>query len=317
MYAVLLGLFGLYFYYHQMNEKVLQENDIAAVSSTLDEKYVMVTFQAGIDYWKTAIKGFEDAAGELNVSVEYRGAPQFDVYEQITVLEQVIARKPAGIAVSAVDAKRLNPTINQAVEAGIPVVLFDANAPDSKAVSFLGTNNLEAGAEAAHKMASLMNEEGKVAVLTAPGQLNLEERTAGFVKIIQEQYPNMKVAAVKDSQRDQMTAKKVVTALLEEQPDIKGFFSTEANAGIGIAQAAKSLNKQVHIVGFDTYKQTLDLIKEGEIDATIAQNTWEMGYQSLHFLFRLRHNPDEKIPGRVNTGVAVVTKENIEAYYAW
>ena len=75
--------------------------------------------------------------------------------------------------------------------------------------------------------------------------------------------------------------------LLKSQPDITGFFSTEANAGVGIAQAARSAGRDVRIIGFDTYKSTLDLIQSGEIDATIAQGTWDMGYKSLHFLVQL------------------------------
>ncbi|MCP3763485.1 substrate-binding domain-containing protein [Domibacillus sp. A3M-37] len=316
IYMLLIGVFGLYFYYYQMSEKEWEQSETASLSKSLDEKYVMVTFQAGIDYWKPAIKGFEDAAEELGVSVEYRGAPQVDVYEQITVLEQVIARQPAGIAISAVDAARLNATIKQALEADIPIVLFDADAPDSGAASFLGTNNKEAGAAAAHKLAAIMNRKGKTAVITAPGQLNLQERKDGFVQAI-ESYPEMEVVAVEDGRRDEMTAKQAVVDLLKEHPDIEGFFSTEANAGAGIAQAARVLQKDLHIIGFDTYKRTLDLIKEGEMDAAIAQGTWEMGYQSLHFLVQLYQNPDREIPKRVNTGVTVVTKENVEAYYAW
>ncbi|WP_309090608.1 substrate-binding domain-containing protein [Domibacillus sp.] len=313
IYVVLIIAFGLYFYFYQTSEKALQHSS----PESLDEKYVMVTFQAGIDYWKPAIKGFEDAAEELGVSIEYKGAPQVDAYEQITVLEQVIARKPAGIAISAVDAEKLNPTIKQAVEAGIQVVLFDADAPKSGAASFLGTDNKEAGAEAAHKLASLMDEKGKTAVITAPGQLNLQERTKGFTEAMKQHYPNMQVVAVENGRRDEKTARQAVLNLFKQHPDIGGFFSTEANAGAGIAQAARADGRDVKIVGFDTYKTTLDLIQSGEIDAAIAQGTWEMGYQSLHFLVQLHQDPDSSIPARVNTGVTVVTKENAASYYAW
>lgn len=316
IYAFLLLAFGAYFYHYQINERERQQSETASFSTSLDEKYVMVTFQAGIDYWKPAIKGFEDAAEELGVSVEYRGAPQVDVYEQITVLEQVIARKPAGIAVSAVDAQKLDSTIQQAIDAGIPVVLFDADAPESGAASFLGTNNKEAGASAARQLASLLNETGKTAVITAPGQLNLQERTNGFVETI-ESYSDMEVVAVENGERDERAAKQAVLQLLKEHPDMKGFFSTEANGGAGIAEAVRSVQSDARVIGFDTYKQTLDLIKKGEMDATIAQGTWEMGYQSLQFLTKLKQNPSARIPKHVNTGVTVVTKENVEAYYAW
>jgi len=316
-YAALILAFSTYFYYYQSSEKILQRNGTASLSESLDEKYVMVTFQAGIDYWKPAIKGFEDAAEKLGVSVEYRGAPQVDAYEQITVLEQVIARKPAGIAISAVDAERLNPTIKQAIKANIPVVLFDADAPKSGAASFLGTHNKEAGAEAAHKLAALMKEKGETAVITAPGQLNLTERTEGFVQAIKQNYPYMKVVAIENGERDEKAAKRAVLGLLKKHPNVDGFFSTEANAGAGIVQAARSSGRDIKVVGFDTYKSTLDLIEAGEMDATIAQGTWEMGYRSLHFLVQLHQKPNSSIPARVNTGVTVVTRDNAASYYAW
>src|SRR5690606_23236197 len=96
----------------------------AGLRGGMEEKYVMVNFLTGIDYWKNVLKGFEDAAAHLGVSIEYKGSTQYDVQEQIIVLEQVIARKPVGIALSAMDSEALNDAINKAVEAGIPVVMF-------------------------------------------------------------------------------------------------------------------------------------------------------------------------------------------------
>ncbi|KAF6603470.1 substrate-binding domain-containing protein, partial [Paenibacillus sp. EKM208P] len=90
--------------------------------------YMMITFQSGLEYWKSGLKGFEDAGDALGVTVEYRGATRYDAQEQTTVIEQAIARKPAGIAISAIDPHSLIPVINKALDAGIPVVLFDAEA---------------------------------------------------------------------------------------------------------------------------------------------------------------------------------------------
>ena len=286
------------------------------------EKYVMVTFLAGIDYWKSAIKGFEDAAAEMDVSVEYRGATQYDVHEQITVLEQVIARKPAGIAISAIDPYKLNTTINKAVEAGIPVVLFDSDAPSSKALSFIGTNNYGAGEISAHKMADLLNGKGKVAVITLPNQLNHQERTDGFVETIRSEYPEMDVVAIKDGKGDELYSEEVTVEIMKNNPELKGIFATEANGGVGIAEAVQTNkeNNDVKVISFDTDKPTLDKIREGSISATVAQGTWNMGYWSLEFLFQQNKESDmqqdHQLPGYVDTGVSIVTKENLHEFYA-
>jgi ribose transport system substrate-binding protein len=211
---LLFSIFFIYLYNYHLDSNPVQEN--THLQGEIGEKYVMVTFQAGIDYWKNSIKGFEDAATALNVSVEYRGATQYDSHEQITVLEQVIAKKPAGIAISAINPYELNTTINKAVEAGIPVVLFDSDAPASKAYSFLGTNNYAAGVTGAQKMAELVGRKGKVAVITLPEQLNQEERTDGFVETVHEEFPEMQVVAIKDGKGNQLQSEQAAIEILKK-----------------------------------------------------------------------------------------------------
>ncbi|UOQ49277.1 substrate-binding domain-containing protein [Gracilibacillus caseinilyticus] len=323
VYIILIGLFVLYVYQYQTSETTSNDWSEHELRGTMDETYVMVTFQAGIDYWKRALKGFEDSAEALNVSVEYRGATQYDVNEEITVLEQVIAKNPSGIAVSTMDPEALNPVIDQAVETGIPVVMFDADAPESKAYAFLGTDNYYAGVTAAHKMAELLQEEGDVGIITHPNQLNHQERTQGFRDTIAKEYPNMTVVAVKDGRGDQMISKEVSEDLMREYPGLQGIFASEANGGVGVGKAVLDQDKkgQMHIISFDTDKGTLDMIEEGVISATMAQGTWEMGYWSLQFLFHLQHDlagdvqSEMKLPRYMDTGVTVVTKENVSDYY--
>ncbi|UOQ84136.1 substrate-binding domain-containing protein [Gracilibacillus salinarum] len=323
VYIILIGLFVLYVYQYQTSETTSNDYSEHELRGTMEETYVMLTFQAGIDYWKRALKGFEDSAEALNVSVEYRGATQYDVNEEITVLEQVIAKNPSGIAVSTMDPEALNPVIDQAVEAGIPVVMFDADAPESKAYAFLGTDNYYAGVTAAHKMAELLQEEGDVGIITHPNQLNHQERTQGFQDTIAKEYPNMTVVAVKDGRGDQMISKEVSEELMDEYPGMQGIFASEANGGVGVGKAVLDQDKkgQMHIISFDTDKGTLDMIEEGVISATMAQGTWEMGYWSLQFLFHLQHDlsgdvqAETKLPRYMDTGITVVTKENVSDYY--
>ncbi|WP_208589507.1 substrate-binding domain-containing protein [Gracilibacillus suaedae] len=323
VYIVLIGLFVLYVYQYQTSETTNNDWSEHELRGTIDETYVMVTFQAGIDYWKRPLKGFEDAAEALNVSVEYRGATQYDVNEEITVLEQVIAKNPSGIAISTMDPEALNPVINQAVDSGIPVVMFDADAPDSQAYAFLGTDNHYAGVTAAHKMAELLNKSGEVGVVTHPNQLNHLERTQGFRETIKNEYPEMTVVEVKNGRGDQMISKEVSEELMREHPDIKGIFASEANGGVGVGKAVLDQQRKgdLEIISFDTDKGTLDMIEEGVISATLAQGTWEMGYWSLQFLFHLQHglagdlNGETNLPRYVDTGITVVTKENVSDYY--
>lgn len=292
---------------------------------TLEEKYVMVTFLSGMEYWKKSIKGFEDGAQALNVSAQYVGATQYDVEEQVTVLEQVIAKKPAGIALSVINVEALTDSINKAVDAGIPVVLFDAGAEGSRAYSLLATNNYNAGVTAAHKMAELLHSQGKVGVITQPNQLNHQERTAGFEETIANEYSSMEVVAVKDGKGDELISAQVANDILTEHPDLAGLFVTEANGSLGVGQRYQ-FQKNVKIITFDTDIGTLDLVKKDAVAATIAQGNWNMGYWSLQFLFQLHHSLNDQygvmalegapVPVYVDTGITVVTKDNVDNFYA-
>lgn len=330
VYIILISAFLLNLVNYQSQEIPASSNGKGeGLQGEIDEKYVMVTFQVGNDYWKNVLKGFEDAANSLNVLVEYRGATQYDVNEQITVLEQVIAKKPSGIALSSMHPEALNVTINKAVDAGIPVVLFDSDAPGSKAYSFLGTNNYNAGVIAAHEMAELLDKKGKVAIITLPSQQNHIDRSKGFKETMAKFYPEIVMVAEKDGKGDQLVSRKAALDLLDENPDLKGIFATEANGGVGVGEAtlSRKQDKQVKIVSFDTDKQTLDMVKDGTISATVAQGTWNMGFWSLQYLFQLHHGVIKPVNEQqdtenlravpiMDTGITIVTRKNIENFYA-
>jgi ribose transport system substrate-binding protein len=331
IYLILITTFMVYFTFYHFRGANTNSWDPTGqgIQGEINEKYVMVTFMSGIDYWKNALKGFEDAAQLLNVSVEYHGATQYDVHEMVTVLEQIIAKKPAGIAITAMDPEKLNVTINKAVDAGIPVVLFDSDAPKSDALSFLGTNNYNAGVTAAHKIADLTGKNGEVAVISLPSQLNHQQRYAGFKDTIEQQYKDIDIVMLMDGKGDQIKSQMAAYELMNSYPNLSGIFVTEANGGIGVGNAIKEARKlsQIKIISFDTDKGTLDMVKNGIISATLAQGTWNMGYWSLQYLFHIHHQLVQPVsnwnegdvpllPINVDTGISVVTQNNVDNYYA-
>ncbi len=208
------------------------------------------------------------------------------------------------------------------------MVLFDSGAANSKAQSFLGTNNYNAGATAAHELAKLLEGKGEVAVITLPNQLNHQERTKGFQDTIKADYPEMDIVAIKDGQGDSLFSRTVTHQLINDYPTIAGVFATEANGGVGVGDAIRLEKKigDIEIISFDTDKGTLDLVDEGIISATLAQGTWNMGYWSLVYLFHLHHDLTEPqilqtkeiapLPLYVDTGITIVTEENVDYYYA-
>lgn len=280
------------------------------------EEYYMVSFLSGIDYWKTCFKGMEDAAALYGVTAQYTGQTDSDVAGQVAVLEQVIAKQPKGIAVSCVNSTALEDTINSAIEQGIQVVTFDSDSPTSNRSSYLSTGNEEAGQKAAEYLAPQVDNKGKIAVLYTVGAENSEARVAGFKAWCAENAPDIEFVDVNDA-GDTTTATDNMAAALQANDDITGVFCVDGIAGTAGPTAVKEAGRDdLKVLAFDVDKTVLDMIKTGDIDATVAQGQYNMGYWSMVMLFTQAHGlADADLPGFVDTGVTIVTKETVDNYY--
>lgn len=301
-----------------------------SVPESANGEYYMVSFFAGADYFKGCFAGFESAAKEAGVTATYMGSQGSDMNAEVTVLEQVIAKNPKGIAVSCVNPDGLKDSIDKAIAQGIPVVTFDADSPDSKRYSFLGTGNYYAGTVAAKALGEQIGGKGQVGILQVPGLLNLQQRVDGFSDTMASLYPDVEIVQIVNGNLDQAEGAKVTSGMLQAYPDIVGIFGSDASAGVGAATAVKEAGKagEIKIIAFDTDTGTLDLIKEGVLSGSIAQGTYNMGWWSFQMLFNVNggagnFNPVEgwrefnmnPLPPNVDTGVSVVTKENVESFY--
>lgn len=297
---------------------------VASLSSSLaqSDEYVMVTFLSGLEYWRDAYRGMEDAAQVLGVRTSYTGAVRYDINEQITVLEQVIAMQPAGILLTVMNPEALKESIDRGIAQGVPIVTFDADSPQSNRYAFLGTGNYQAGAVAARYMCSRVSS-GEVAISSVPAQLNHVERRQGFVDTLAAECPGLTVVTITDDRTDTAVAAREMSTVLMANPDIVGIFATNASGGVGVAQAVREAGKseQITIVSFDFDEGTLDMIDEGLITATLAQGTWQMGFWGLHFLYALANDQIRSVadwqganigplPPIVDTGVVVITAQN-------
>src|SRR5438874_7902967 len=145
-----------------------------------DEKYFLVSANIKIPYWETAGAGFSQAASQLGVHAEFVGPDTYDPQAERQELQRVAKLKPSGILISAAEAGALKEDIDAAIAAGVPVITLDSDAPQSKRLVFIGTNNYEAGLMGGRLAAKKMQGKGDVAVFTIPGQPNLDERLNGY-----------------------------------------------------------------------------------------------------------------------------------------
>jgi ribose transport system substrate-binding protein len=314
----------------------LKRSSVAAASAMLasrgltlakaqdSQTYYMVTFLSGISFWKDAFRGMQDAAEYLGVEAIYQGEEEYDVTGEVRVLEEVIGTGPDGVLVTVIQADAMQPTIDAAIDSGLPVVTFDSDSPLSKRYSFLGTGNYSAGVMAARYLGPLVGA-GQAAVVTVPTQNNLAQRTQGFLDTLAAEYPDVVSgdAFIVDNQNTSEQAASGLAALLQAEPGITGVFSSNAQAAIGAAQAIREagLSDSIHHIGFDFDAGTLDLIDSGELGATLAQGTWQMGFWGLLFAYMVRNDMIESVedyvaagisplPPNVDTGVVVINQEN-------
>lgn len=285
----------------------------AYVGNSSDE-YYMVSFLSGIDYWKHCYAGMEDAGKALGVTTKYTGQTDADVAGQVAVLEQVIAQNPKGITVTCVNSTALADTINSAIEQGISVVTFDSDSPTSNRSSYLSTGNYDAGVVAAEYLVPLCGNEGKIAVLYTVGAENTEARVEGFEDWCAENAPGVELVKVNDA-GDTTTAVDNMSAALQAN-DLVGLFCVDGIAGTAGPTAVAEAGKDLKVLAFDVDITVLDKVKSGEIDGTVAQGMYNMGYWSMMFMFTEANGlSDKALPGYVDTGVAIVTAENVDDYY--
>ena len=287
-----------------------------------DQLYVEVSALGNLDYFYDHKLGMKLAGEALGVRTEYVGPAEYDIPAMITAFEQALAKKDLkGIVVVGFEPA-LVPSINKAVESGVPVVTVDADLPESKRIAFVGTGNVTAGYEGGMKLAQLIGGRGKVALMTKPGQSNLEERIRGYKDALGK-YKDITLVQIVDTQSDAIIAAQVATAVLRRNPDLAGIGCVEAAGGTGAATAVKEagLAGKVKIVSMDRGNDVLEQIGKGVISATIAQRTALMPYYAVAILYNLNNqtipitedNAKAKVlpvPSSVDTGVIVVDASN-------
>jgi len=291
-----------------------------------EERYVFVAFNTSLPYWQEAEAGLNDAAKQMGVKAELEGPAAFSADEELKAFQQAVAQKPSGIMLSAANADLFKEPINAAVAQGIPVICVDADSPDSKRVTFVGTDNFRAGQESGKRMAELLAGKGNIVIITIPSQFNISERMRGVTEALKK-YPAIKIAKTIDDKGDLRVADDAIAALVHGKDKPDGIISLEASGGAGAADALHivSLEGKIPIISFDKDPETLDWIQRGAITATVVQKPYVMSFYALKLLDDLHHNavhefkdwrtaPAAPIPTFVDTGTAMVDKNNLAIY---
>jgi ribose transport system substrate-binding protein len=297
---------------------------------TNKEVFYLISVNAALPYWQTAAAGFKEAASQYKVTARVVGPDGHDPQAELAELQKAVAAKAGGILISVADAAVLQPGIDAAVSAGIPVITVDSDAAGSHRLYFIGTNNLEAGRLGGQRVVEKLGGKGNVVFFTLVGQPNTEERLKGFKDAFSSR-PEIKIANVVDIKSDPKGAfdKAQEFMALTGAQKIDAFICLDSASGKPVSDAvARVSGTNRLVVAWDVNQDTLDGIKAGTIDSTVAQKPFTMGYVGLKALDQLFHDPPQQLgkdtstdsfaqlPVFVDTGTSLVDKSNVNDYIA-
>ena len=294
-----------------------------------EELYSMVVFTKGAEYFNWCYAGFQAAAASIGdwISTELQGPAEWDASAEARAVDTVLAKKPNGIVVSCADESTLISSINKAVDGGVPVICFDSDSADSNRLSYVGTNNLDFGAVAGEAIVNAIGTSGEVAIIMVPGAISMEERAQGCVDYLAEHAPDITVTYLND-EGDVVKAEQVVSAALQSNPNIKAVFSTHGYGAPGAAAACRTLKKldDVCIIGSDYDAATIELLVNGEINGTVTDDPYLLGYEAFMLAYAAAHPTDVPsshpgfghVPPLIYGGCSLLTGEMLkdEATYA-
>ena len=282
--------------------KASKEYDIALLQGVVGDQFY-ITMQCGA----------QEEAAKLGVKVNTQGPQKFDPTLQKPILDSIVASKPDALLVAPTDVQALQQPLQQAAAAGIKVVLVDTTTADpSFATSAISSDNEGGGAAAFDAIKQLHPEGGKVMVMgLEPGVSTTDARAKGFEDAVKAD-PKFNYVGVQFSHNDPATAAQLVGAQLQRDPDLVGVFAVNLfsaeGAATGIKQAGKS--GQVQVVGFDAGPNQIQALREGTVQALVAQDPGAIG----------RFGVDEAVTAldggqntpNVQTGFTIITKENLD-----
>jgi ribose transport system substrate-binding protein len=249
-----------------------------------------------------------------NVEIIWNAPMQNDQIKQKEILETFIAQGVDGIAISCLNGDYLTPTINEAVDKGIPVVTWDSDAPKSKRVAFYGVNDYQSGVIMGEEIVKLLGQSGgEIAVITTLGADNLAKRLEGAMSVIR-QHQQIKVVETFDVEDEAIKTGRVIETATQTYPNLRAWLSVGGWPGFSRNILDPVDPKKTFVVSFDVIPPAPEIIKEGKIQLAIGQKYFGWGSEPTKILYDIVVNkkyPDKQV---VDSGVDVVTPQNVDAY---
>jgi len=283
-------------------------------SASGDKPYVAIIskgFQH--QFWQAVQLGATNAAEANNVTMTYEGPEnESQVDKQLEQLKAALAKKPSAICFAALDSKAANSLLEEAKAAKIPVIGFDSGVDSDIPVTTAATDSVASAALAADKMAALIGNKGKVAIV-AHDQTSRTgiDRVKGFTDQIMSKYPDIKLLTTQYGGGDQLKSTDITKAIIAANPDIKGFFGANEGSAIGVLNGVKESKKvgKIMVIGYDSGKAQKAAIADGSMAGAITQDPIGIGTKCIEAA--VKAIAGETLPKLIDTGFKWYDKTNI------
>src|SRR3954471_20436299 len=278
-------------------------------------RFMIIPKALDIPVFNYAKIGAERQAKEYgNVEILWNAPASADQLKQKEILESAITQRVDGIAISSLNGDFLTDTINKAIDAGIPVVTWDSDAPKSKRYAFYGVDDLASGKIMGEQAIRLLNGKGKVAIITSMGATNLQRRLDGM-KEAPAKAPGIQIVETFDIKEDAVRCAELMATGTNRYPDLGAWLSV-GGWPVFTRNATASVDPaKTKIISFDTIEPALSLLREGKVTVLLGQKYFGWGTEPVKLLYDIKHG---KMPGTtiIDSGVDVVTKQNVDDYAA-
>ena len=270
------------------------------------------------DFWSIAKAGVKAGEKDFKAVCDFRMPTQGTALEQKEILQDLIVKGVSGIAISPVSPDSQTAMLDDAASK-LHLICMDSDAPKSTRLCYVGTSNYDAGKVAGEQLKKALPNGGTVMIFvgTLDAQ-NAAQRNKGVADAVKG--TKIQILGTMTDNADHTKARANVEDTLVKRPDIAALVGLWSYNGPAIADAVKSGGKvgKVKIVCFDEDEKTLAAVKDGIIFATVVQKPYEFGYQSVRMLAALSRGERVDIPKNkiIDTGVDVITKENVDAFTA-
>lgn len=292
-------------------------SDSKESTSTNENKPYIAIISKGFQhqFWQAVKKGAEEAAKEFDVKITFEG-PESEamVDKQVEIFEAALSKKPSAICLAALDSKACIPLLKKAKSMNIPVIGFDSGVESDIPVATCATDNISAAEMAADKMAELIGKEGKVGMIVhdQTSKTGIDRRD-GFLNRMKKKYLDIEILPVQYGGGDQLKSTDIAKAIMQDNPDIKGFFGANEGSIIGILNAVNENKKagKIIVIGYDSGKQQIDAIKNGIETGAVTQDPIGIGYKSVEAAVNAING--KELEENIDTGFHWYDKTNIDS----